>query len=160
LNTKTQSMNKWFLAILIFWNVQSIAQFATLTGGGQGFGPGGTVTYSVGQLVVTSTEDSEGSISPGVQQSHESNMVFINESGFDNSVSVFPNPVSDVIQMKFEKTFTGQILVSDANGRILVNQAVNDELIVIDSKHWNNGVYMLQTQTETNTFSIHKIIKK
>lgn len=136
----------------------AIAQFATLAGGGEGSGPGGTVSFSVGQLVVESTEDSEGSISPGVQQTYESNVVFINEVSL-NTVKVFPNPTTHFIELSFDTPFNGSLVVYDLNARVVLEQRVNESTKVIDAQSWSAGTYMIQLFDEVGTFSIHKIIK-
>lgn len=136
----------------------AIAQFATLAGGGEGSGPGGTVSFSVGQLVVESTEDSEGSISPGVQQTYESNEVFINEV-YLNTVKVFPNPTTHFIELSFDTPFNGSLIVYDLNARVVLEQRVNELTTVIDAQSWSAGTYMIQLFDEVGTFSIQKIIK-
>jgi hypothetical protein len=152
-------MNKIIVFILVFCSTYSNAQFATLAGGGEGSGPGGTVSFSVGQLVVESTEDSEGSISPGVQQTYESNEVYVNETLFQNSVIVFPNPATHLIQVRLEKAFNGWLKVYDMNGRLIYHQKVNEMKMSVDVQSWSAGTYMIHLLDETNTFSIHKMIK-
>jgi hypothetical protein len=152
-------MNKMIVFILVLCSTYSNAQFATLAGGGEGSGPGGTVSFSVGQLVVESTEDSEGSISPGVQQTYESNVVYVNEALFQNNVVVFPNPATHFIQVDLEKAFNGTLKVYDMNARIVLEQRVNEITKIIDVQSWSAGTYLIILADEKSIFSIHQIIK-
>ncbi|MFY7708144.1 MAG: T9SS type A sorting domain-containing protein [Flavobacteriales bacterium] len=151
-------MNKMIVFILVLCSTYSNAQFATLAGGGEGSGPGGTVSFSVGQLVVESTEDSEGSISPGVQQTYESNEVYINEV-YLHTVKVFPNPTTHLIQLTFDKPFNGTLKVYDMNARIVLEQRVNEITKIIDVQSWSAGTYLIFLADEKSIFSIHQIIK-
>jgi hypothetical protein len=58
--------------IMAFNGLLLNAQSSTLASGGEGTGPGGTVSFSIGQLAVETVLGSQGSVSPGVQQTHES----------------------------------------------------------------------------------------
>ncbi|MGL4598594.1 MAG: T9SS type A sorting domain-containing protein, partial [Bacteroidia bacterium] len=43
----------------------------------------------------------------------------------ENGVAVFPNPASDEINLIFDKSFTGTIMLTDALGRVVLTQRIN-----------------------------------
>jgi hypothetical protein len=154
-------MNKPILFILLsLVGFQLMAQSSTVCSGGEGSGPGGTVSFSVGQLVVESTIDSEGSISPGVQQSYESSSVYVNEPLFDNTLVLYPNPTTQFIQLDFGKIFTGQVMVFDAAGNVIFNQNVNTMKSRIDASGWSSGLYMVHVVKGNESAAIHSVLKQ
>ena len=72
--------------------------------GGNASGSGGTVSYSVGQVVYTTNSGTTGSVAQGVQQPYEISVV----TGFEKikwinlDCSVFPNPTTDYLHLKVE----------------------------------------------------------
>ena len=97
-------------------------------GGGNGSGAGGSVSYSIGQVICASTSGIGGLITQGVQQSYE---IFI-ESGIEAAklisleCTVFPNPVSEYIDLKVEgyKVENLNFQLYDLNGKLLQNKKV------------------------------------
>lgn len=83
--------NKWSVLLLMLgMTVQ--AQQATTAAGGDASGSGGTVAFSVGQVVYTANTGTSGTISQGVQQAYTMSIVAIHETDVNISLSVFPNP--------------------------------------------------------------------
>ncbi len=154
-------MNKSIL-LFIFSVVgfQLMAQSSTVCSGGEGSGPGGSVSFSIGQLVVESTIDSEGSISPGVQQTYESASVYVNESLFDNTLVLYPNPTTQFIQMDFGKIFNGQVMVFDAAGNVILNQNVNTMECRIAAAGWSSGLYMVHVVKDNESVAVHSVLKQ
>ena len=154
-------MNKSILLFIFsVVGLQLMAQSSTVCSGGEGSGPGGSVSFSIGQLVVESTIDSEGSISPGVQQTYESASVYVNESLFDNTLVLYPNPTTQFIQMDFGKIFTGQVMVFDAAGNVILNQNVNAIECRIDAAGWSSGLYMVHVVKDNESAAVHSVLKQ
>lgn len=63
------------------------------------------------------------------------------------NISIYPNPVSDFLQIDCPAITDGQVSILDINGKTLLERNIsrNAEL---DIKHFNAGVYLLQIQTE------------
>ena len=154
-------MNKSILLFMFsFVGFQLMAQSSTVCSGGEGSGPGGSVSFSIGQLVVESTIDSEGSISPGVQQTYESASVYVNESLFDNTLVLYPNPTTQFIEMDFGKIFTGQVMIFDAAGNVILNQNVNTIECRIDAAGWSSGLYMVHVVKDNESVAVHSVLKQ
>jgi hypothetical protein len=78
------------------------AQETIPTSGGNALGSGGTVSYTVGQLVYTTNTGTTGSLAQGVQQPYEISVVNgIDEAlGITLNYSAFPNPATDFLYLK------------------------------------------------------------
>ena len=71
---------------------QVYAQQATTASGGDASGSGGSVVYSVGQIVYTTNTGTTGSVLQGVQQPYETSISGLNETGINLNLSAYPNP--------------------------------------------------------------------
>ena len=70
------------------------AQQSNNAGGGDATGSGGTVAYSIGQVVFTSNTSGAGSVAQGVQHAYEIYTVGIKNTALNISLIAFPNPVT------------------------------------------------------------------
>ena len=80
------------------------AQESVNATGGNVSGSGGSVSYSVSQVVYTTSTGTNGSVAQGVQQPFEISVVTAIEEAKDISLSVtaYPNPTADFLQLKVE----------------------------------------------------------
>lgn len=95
-------MKKVFSAIsLILLAVMSLSAQSALVGtGGEAAGGGGSVSYSVGQIAVQSNNEGNTSISEGVQQPYEIDVVGVdNYPDITLNAVVYPNPTLGNVQL-------------------------------------------------------------
>jgi len=77
----------------------------------------------------------------------------VNENAL-TSVSISPNPVRDVLNIKGD---TGEVTIVDINGR-LVYTAVHNQFSSINFSNINSGIYFVKVENEKGSFT-EKIIK-
>lgn len=84
------------------------AQEAIPASGGDASGSGGSVSYSVGQMVYAINTGTNGSEAQGVQQPYEISIIIGIEGadGINLLVSVQPNPTSDILLLKVDASTT------------------------------------------------------
>jgi hypothetical protein len=72
--------------------------------GGNVSGSGGSVSYTVGQILYNTISGTNGTLAQGVQQPYEISVVTgIEEAlGISLEIVVFPNPATDFINLKIE----------------------------------------------------------
>jgi hypothetical protein len=104
------------------------AQESVNTTGGNASGSGGSVSYSVGQIVYTTNTGDNGSVAQGVQQPFEiSNVTGLEEANnISLIVSVYPNPTTDFLILEIEGDVKTQYFVAlyDMQGRLLQNKKI------------------------------------
>ena len=136
--TKNKSRPLAMLLAGLLWASMAQAQESVNASGGDATSSGGTVAYSVGQLVYTTNTSSSGTVSQGVQQAYEIYSVGIKETELNISLSVFPNPTADNLTLQ----------ISDYN-----NEKLSYQLFDLQGKLLNNGQVTAQ-QTLINTSSL------
>jgi hypothetical protein len=70
------------------------------------------------------------------------------ENTFDNSISVFPNPAKDVLNVGTTSTTKITAQLFDINGKIQLNQSIEHNA-TIDLKAFSKGVYILKLSNNT-----------
>lgn len=84
------------------------------------------------------------------------NTLSIEENNFSNDISVYPNPVKNILQFKTETTVI-KVEIYDITGRILSSNSINENKI--DLSELKTGNYILRLYTEKDIMNT-KIIKE
>jgi len=154
--------------------------------GGNASGSGGSVSYTIGQVLCTINTGTNGSVAQGVQQPFEISVVTAIEEAkgisLNYNYSVYPNPAFDYLILKIEGDVKPQCIVSlydingkvqtqciaslyDMNGKLITTQKITGNETTIVVSNLAPAAYFLKviqtqgtaSQKEIKTF---KIIKK
>ena len=142
------------------------AQNAVPATGGNASGSGGTVSYSVGQVVYTTNTGTNGSVAQGVQQPFEISIVMGLEEakGIDLMVSVYPNPTTEYVKLKVDALTSLSIQsmsyqLFDINGKLLENKALEGTETSIVMSNLVPATYFLKVTEGNKELKTFKIIK-
>jgi hypothetical protein len=152
----------FFLAFLLSFSMiaQTSHQVLSATGG-DATGTGGSVAYSVGQIVYTTSTGTTGSVAQGVEQAYEISSVGIKETALNISLSVFPNPTSDYLTLKVED-YNNEVLsyhLIDEQGKLVMNEQITNQDTQVAMSTLARGSYFInivQTNKKIQTFKIIK----
>jgi hypothetical protein len=155
-----------FIAILLlFIGLKSLhAQETIAASGSNATGGGGSISYSVGQIVYTYITGTNGSSLQGVQQPYEISLVTTIEEAKDISleIEVYPNPATDLIKLKIKNTevedFKYQL--HDINGSLLNSSVIESQETNISMQNLVPGIYFLKVIQGNKEIKTYKIIKK
>ncbi len=138
------------------------AQESVNSAGGQATGSGGTVSYSIGQVLYSSHTGSGGSEAQGVQQPFEIFVVSSREIRSSISLSIFPNPAVETLCL-----ITGaqagpklRYRMHDGNGKLLAEEDIRQTETRIAMWGLPSASYVLKVYDEKNIeIQTFKIIK-
>jgi spore coat protein U-like protein len=136
--TKNISKPLAMLVAGLLWVGLAQAQVSANASGGDATGSGGTVAYSIGQVIYTTNFGSSGSVAQGIQHAYEIFTVGIKETELNISLTAFPNPTKENLTLQ----------ISDFNSENLSYQ-----LYDMQSKLIYSG-QVTAKQTELNTSSL------
>ena len=150
------------LFILCFNIMAANAQQATLSAGGNATGSGGSVSYSIGQILYTTNNGTIGTVAQGVQQPYEISVL----SGIDNfiiglSISIYPNPTSDILVLSignFDISKMTYQLFDSRNGLIDSKKIINNPQF-ISMQNLAGGLYFLRVINNNKNVKTFKIVK-
>ena len=139
------------------------AQEAIPASGGNASGNGGSVSYTIGQVVYTTNKGTNGSVAQGVQQPYEISVVtgLIEANGVNLFFTAYPNPAKNYIILKIEnyKTLNLTYQLYDDNGKLLENKKVEGSETQIDMSNLVIATYILKVSESNKALKTFKIIK-
>jgi hypothetical protein len=139
-----------------------LSQEAIPASGGDASGSGGTLSFTVGQLVYSSNSGSNGSVAEGVQQPYEiSTTVGIELSTISLDFIAYPNPTINNIVLNI-KDFNNEKLnyqLYDMSGKLLKSNKVNAINTTIDMSELPVSNYVLNINNDSSIIKSFKIIK-
>jgi hypothetical protein len=138
------------------------AQDAIPVSGGEAAGSGGTVSYSVGQLMYT-TNIGSGTVSQGIQQSFEFQTLSNPELTTVNLTAVtYPNPTKDFIILKITDSALNNLRYTlfDVNGKAISSGSITESNTQVQLKHLSIGAYILKVSQQNQSLKTFKILKQ
>jgi hypothetical protein len=151
-----------FLAFLLTFsmNAQTSHQVLSATGG-DASGSGGSVAYSVGQIVYSTSTGTSGSVAQGVEQAYEISSVGIKETALNISLSIFPNPTSDYLTLKVEDYNNEALSYSllDEQGKLVLNEQITNQDTQLAMSTLARGAYFINVLQANKKIQTFKIIK-
>ena len=157
----------FFLSIVsTSFYAQSIAPQSVNSGGTKMTQANGSLSFTVGELVVVTQIDSEGnSLGSGFTSGATISTATIQEPDAELlNVNVFPNPTTDLITVSIQDIKLSELIieVSDLNGKIVSSgkYAGISNNIGINTSSWERGTYFLNLKdNQTQIIGTYKIIK-
>jgi len=136
------------------------AQESPTATGGEATGTGGTASYSVGQVVYTTATGTNGSVAQGVQQPFVISVTTgINETSINLEMNVYPNPTTDYLTLKVEKTKGLTFQLYDLQGKVITNKKVNSATTTVAMENLPTATYFLNVVKNNQIVKTFKIIK-
>jgi hypothetical protein len=138
------------------------AQTSSNTSGGEASGSGGSSSYSVGQIVYTTSDGTSGSVAQGVQHAYEIYSVGIKETRLDISLTAFPNPTADYLTLQIsvyaQEKLSYQLY--DLQGKLLTQGQIVAQRTQIEMKSLPRASYFVKVvNQDSKEVKIFKIIK-
>jgi len=149
--------------LLCFGLFISQAQQVIITSGGNASGSGGSVSYSIGQVVYTKNTGTNGSSAQGVQQPYEISVVTGIDEAKDISLEIvaYPNPATDFIKLSIKNYEIENLRFQlyDINGSLLQDNKVDSNetsILMQDLKPSTYFLKIIQGKKDIKTFKIIK----
>lgn len=159
-------MKKLFTLIIILTGIMvTFAQSAIVSVGGDAQNNNGSVSYTVGQIAIQTNGNESFSVSEGVQQPYEIMTVGVNEfPQITLNAMVYPNPTENIAQLQLNglEIPTGgfHAILYDANGKLLQNINVNDDITTFQIGHYATGTYYLELRDGKRVLKTFKVIRR
>jgi hypothetical protein len=150
------------IAFLLFIGLTAQAQQATTAAGGNASGSGGTVAYSVGQIVYTTNTGTTGSVAQGVQQPYEISSISGIENPYINlELSAYPNPTTDYLTLKIVNWELSSLnfQLYDISGKLIETRKILSSTEKIKLSNLPTATYFLKVTNNNNQIKTFKIIK-
>ncbi len=136
------------------------AQEIPVSAGGNALGPGGSVSYSVGQVVYTSISGITGSVAQGVQQAYEVSVIN-SDPEISLAVSIYPNPTTDYVTLKIGNFSNNNLAFQlyDMNGNVFQSSKIYGPETNITMNYLLASTYLIKVTENGKEVIVFKIIK-
>jgi hypothetical protein len=137
------------------------AQEVVATAGNTLSNSGGSISITIGEGVANTLTKGDKTITQGFQQGNLSVSIVSVLKDLEFSISVFPNPTSDVLTLRLTKEdLTGlQYLLFDISGRLISQKNLEMNETTINVNQLNNGIYLIKVQDGMKELKTFKIVK-
>jgi hypothetical protein len=155
--------NKTVVLLLLVFGLQTVhAQAVVISAGGDASGSGGTVSYSVGQIVYTTNTGANGSVAQGVQQPFEISIVHsIEDNSINLELTVYPNPTNNFLTLYLgnSELSTLSFQLYDISGKIIKSRKIISSTEIIGMENLPSAIYFLKVANNNKEVKTFKIIK-
>lgn len=145
-----------FFALLA--TLELSAQENTVASGGEAMGSGGTVSYSVGQVVYTTNTGTNGSVSQGLQQPYTiSTTVGVNQTSIQ--LNAYPNPTTNNLTLTTDDSESMRYQLFNIQGAEISSKTLNSKTCSISLEGHPPATYFLKVIKNNEVIKVFKIIK-
>ena len=163
IKTKKMKHKKVKLSVfLLGLGLTAQAQQATTATGGNASGSGGSVAYSVGQIVYTTNTGTTGSVAQGVQQAYEISIVLgIEDNSINLELIAYPNPTTNFLTLNVGKAAlsTLNFQLYDISGKLIESRKIISSTETIGMENLPSATYFLKVVNNNQEVKTFKIIK-
>jgi hypothetical protein len=156
-------MNLLYLVSVFFLFSFNISAQQTLdTSGGEASGSGGTLSYSIGQLLYNAFSDSNNTETQGVQQPFEISVISDTKIIKDINLKykVFPNPAHTILFLELENELPDAFFqLFDITGNLIKTHHVSAGINQINAQELVPAIYILKLSSGNKLLKSFKIIK-
>ena len=154
-----------FVCVCLLVKSQTVVQDVISSGGGYYDNGTSKLSVTIGETFTETYSNSGATLNQGFQQS-DYNITELKQSTKSNiSATVFPNPTTNKINLKFEQKTDEAIsyVLSDYSGKVIEKQAISKEklLVEVDFRNLSAGIYFLKVFNTNGdflkTFKIEKL---
>jgi len=154
-------LNKYLLIFyfLLYTVLNSQAQQGTVASGGDDYGIGGSMSFSIGQIDY-STEIGAGiKITEGLQQPYKVSVIA--DTSNNPTISIYPTLTNDFVTLSFQNTNIENITYKlyDVLGKLIEKQKINDNQTYISFQMLADAMYFIKVFDGNNEVKTFKIIK-
>ena len=152
------------IIVLFSFNIFLLkGQETTATSGGNVTGTGGSVSYTIGQVVFSTVSGTNGSIVQGVQQAYEIAVLtaVVNTEDITLNCIVYPNPTRNTIKLSIESPDIENMSyrLFDIHGLLIQDMKVEGEETEISMTNLAPSIYFLRVIKNKKELKTFKIIK-
>ena len=127
----------------LFATISVSAQEVVATQGDSYSNGSGSIDFTIGEVIINTGTDGSHDLTQGF---HQTNWNFLGVEDFapDYEASIFPNPTSDVLNIKTSSFENVTYTLYDAQGKLVLKSTLAAEVTPIQVSHLAPGFYSLE----------------
>ncbi|MDA9342225.1 T9SS type A sorting domain-containing protein [Flavobacteriaceae bacterium] len=162
-NAHQHILLKALVFCLLFTVEFTFSQAALTASGGEAVGNGGSLSYTIGQVVYIQTNGTGGTASQGVQQAFTITVLGNDDfSSIELKAIVFPNPTTNYINLTITNVASEDLSyrLFDINRRLISSHKIKNHETIIPMERLASATYLLYVLDQNTQLKVFKIIKE
>lgn len=154
------TLSTLFTLVSLSFSLLALGQQATVAGGGDGSGSGGSISFSVGQVGYLFTASPAGGLSAGVQQTYPELDISVGEIVESYAMRLYPNPTRTytILELPVDGA-AWRAELCDARGRTVAEFAGLSEANNLDLSAVSSGMYHLRIYRNASYAGHFKVMR-
>jgi hypothetical protein len=149
---------KYFLLISLLTSLSGTAQEVVSSYGETYSSTNGSIDFTVGEVIINTSSNGTNDLTQGF---HQTNWKFLSIEDFapDFVVTIFPNPTSDVLNIKSSLSKDISYSLYDAQGKLVLKNVLSETVTQIQVNQLAPGAYSLSINDKKEQLKNLKLIK-
>jgi len=147
-----------FVLFSLFATISVSAQEVVSTQGGSYSNAGGNIDFTIGEVIINTGTDGTNDLTQGFHQTNW-NFVGLEDHAPSYEAIIFPNPTSEVLNIRTSTFENVTYTLYDAQGKLILQDKLSAEQTPIQVSQLAQGSYSLTLSNETQNLKIFKLIK-
>ena len=141
-----------FFLLILVCVPYAFSQESVNASGADAIGSGGSVSYSIGQVMFTTTSSNSGIVIQGIQQAFEIYTNGIIQTELNISVAISPNPTAENLTLQISDYNNEKLsfLFHDLQNKLLESGQIASPKTQIKTSHLSSGIYFLDIYNHEN----------
>ena len=148
-----------FVLFSLFATITVSAQEVVSTQGDSYSNASGNIDFTIGEVIISSGTDGTNDLTQGFHQTNW-NFVGLEDHSPSYEATIFPNPTSEVLNIKISTFENVTYILYDAQGKLVMQNILSAEQTPIQVGQLAPGSYSLTLNNETQNLKTFKLIKQ
>ncbi len=155
-------ISKFFVTgALLLFTYAVIAQNVVVPAGGDAANDDVSISYTVGQVVYSTTVNDHHYIIEGVQQPFEIDVVTSSGADYEEVVcNIYPNPTNAHLTLEVSTLTNCSYVLVNGKGQRLLQGSIKEHPVSLNLKLYPQGTYFVNVLSENQSVKTFQIIKK
>tara|TARA_B100000809_G_scaffold83022_1_gene81389 strand:+ start:186 stop:677 length:492 start_codon:yes stop_codon:yes gene_type:complete len=157
---KTTAMKKTaFLLFSLFATISVTAQEVVSTLGDSYSNASGSIDFTIGEVIINTGTDGTNDLTQGFHQTNW-NFVGLEDHAPSYEAIIFPNPTSEVLNIRTSTFENVTYTLYDAQGKLILQDKLSAEQTPIQVSQLAPGSYSITLNNQTQNLKTFKLIKQ
>lgn len=148
-----------FVLFSLFATISVSAQEVVTTQGDSYSNASGNIDFTIGEVIINTETDGNNDLTQGFHQTNW-NFLGVEDHSPSYEATIFPNPTSEVLNIKTSTFENVTYTLYDAQGKLVLQDILSAEQTPIQVGQLAPGSYSLSLNNQTQNLKTFKLIKQ
>ncbi|MEJ6796004.1 MAG: T9SS type A sorting domain-containing protein [Flavobacteriales bacterium] len=148
-----------FVLFSLFATITVSAQEVVSTQGDSYSNASGNIDFTIGEVIINTGTDGTNDLTQGFHQTNW-NFLGVDDHGQNYEATIFPNPTSDLLNIRTSTFENVTYTLYDAKGKLILHNILSAEQTPIQVSQLAPGIYSITLNNGIHNLKTFKLIKQ